>query len=179
MSLPYSILIALHEESGTGYEIAQRFDQGMGYFWKSTHQQIYQTLSKMTDNGWLTFEEIAQQGKPDKKTYHATEQGMLALKKWLAQPIKPTAYKDALLMKIYAGPLTSPNILLAEVRRLQKEHEAQLITYKEIEKEWFKNIEQQAVQYQYIYLTLRNGIITLEAWLKWSEEVVDFLQQQI
>lgn len=179
MSLPYSILIALHEESGTGYEIAQRFDQGMGYFWKSSHQQIYQTLSKMTDNGWVTFEEIAQQGKPDKKIYHATDLGIQALKKWLIEPIKPSAYKDALLMKIYAGPLTSPNILLKEVQHLQKEHKAQLITFKDIEKEWFQNIEQGAIQYQYIYLTLRNGIITLQAWLKWSDEVVDFLQKQI
>ena len=47
MALTHAILVALSEQSGSGYELARRFDRSIGYFWSATHQQIYRTLRVM------------------------------------------------------------------------------------------------------------------------------------
>ena len=55
MALPHAILVSLCEQSGSGYELARRFDRSIGYFWAATHQQIYRTLKSMEDDGWVAF----------------------------------------------------------------------------------------------------------------------------
>lgn len=179
MALRYALLIALQEAPATGYEITKRFDEAMGYFWQSSHQQIYLELKKMTEKGLVEFEEREQAGKPDKKIYHATEKGLQELKQWLAQPLKDSAFKDALLMKIYAGPLGSPQQLYDEMKNKQTANEKLLQTFHAIESEVFRDVQSLDLQHQYTYLTLRNGIITVKAWLQWCEEVLVFLEKQI
>ncbi|BBZ03212.1 hypothetical protein MCHIJ_26490 [Mycolicibacterium chitae] len=34
MALPHAILVSLSEQSGSGYELASRFDRSIGYFWR-------------------------------------------------------------------------------------------------------------------------------------------------
>ena len=53
VALPHAILVSLCEQSGSGYELARRFDRSIGYFWTATHQQIYRTLRAMEDDGWV------------------------------------------------------------------------------------------------------------------------------
>ncbi|MDH5692454.1 MAG: PadR family transcriptional regulator [Gammaproteobacteria bacterium] len=178
MALRYAILISLHEEAATGYEITKKFDQGMGFFWQASHQQIYLELKKMSDLGLVEFQHIEQDSKPDKKLYQITSQGIQALKDWLIQPVKTQTIKDSLLMKLYAGPLGSAQHLLDEVLRIKQEHVELLETFHAIEQEWFQNIDQQPLPYQYIYYTLRNGIHYVQSWLAWSEEVIPFLEKQ-
>ena len=179
MSLRYAVLIALQNEEGTGYEIAKWFDQGMGNFWSATHQQIYQELQKMVAAELVTFNEIVQSGKPAKKVYSVTENGIEELKSWLEKPIKLCAVKDALLMKIYSGHLLSPKILLNEMITKQNHTRELLVKYNEIEKKWFSEKHKLSLQEQYIQLTLRSGIIHAEAWIQWSNEVIEFLELKI
>ena len=44
VALPHAILVSLCEQSGSGYELARRFDRSIGYFWNATDQQFYITL---------------------------------------------------------------------------------------------------------------------------------------
>ncbi|MCV7178893.1 PadR family transcriptional regulator, partial [Mycolicibacterium sphagni] len=69
MALPHAILVSLSEQSGSGYELASRFDRSIGYFWSATHQQIYRTLRAMEADGWVHVTPVVQQGRPDKKVY--------------------------------------------------------------------------------------------------------------
>ena len=47
MSLKFAILTSLTERSGSGIELARRFDKSIGYFWPATHQQIYRELDRL------------------------------------------------------------------------------------------------------------------------------------
>ena len=87
MALPHAILVSLCEQSGSGYELARRFDRSIGYFWAATHQQIYRTLRSMEDDGWVHVDEIAQQGRPDKKVYDVTDAGRAELARWITEPL--------------------------------------------------------------------------------------------
>lgn len=53
MSLPYAILTALAEKSGSGLDLARRFDKSIGYFWSATHQQIYRDLARLEKSGLI------------------------------------------------------------------------------------------------------------------------------
>ena len=64
---PTRFLVALCEQSGSGYELARRFDRSIGYFWAATHQQIYRTLKVMEDDGWVSVTPVVQQGRPDNR----------------------------------------------------------------------------------------------------------------
>ena len=87
VALPHAILVALCEQSGSGYELARRFDRSIGYFWAATHQQIYRTLRAMEDDGWVHVTPVAQQGRPDKKVYTVSEAGRAELARWIAEPL--------------------------------------------------------------------------------------------
>ena len=67
MALEHAILVSLLEQPGSGYELAHRFDRSIGRFWTATHQQIYRVLKRMGADGWITAEQVAQRGRPDKR----------------------------------------------------------------------------------------------------------------
>jgi len=178
MALRFAIIITLEDKLCSGYEIAQNFNRGLGYFWCASHQQIYLELKKMTDAGLVSYDVIKQVGKPAKKVYRTTTEGFNALDDWLLLPAKMTPVKDALLMKIYVGSRVNPTVLLTEVQRHQQHYRELLKTYQEIDG-CFQPIKEKPTKYQYSYLTLRKGILQAEAWLVWSDEVCTFLNDQI
>ncbi len=87
VALPHAILVSLCEQSGSGYELARRFDRSIGFFWAATHQQIYRTLRAMEDDGWVHVTEVEQHGRPDKKVYRASDAGRAELARWIAAPL--------------------------------------------------------------------------------------------
>ncbi len=178
MALRYAIIITLEDKRCSGYDIASRFSQGLGYFWSASHQQIYSELRKMTDLGLVAYELIEQKGKPVKKVYCVTEAGFKALDTWLMLPSKSMPLKDALLMKLYAGSRVAPDTLLREMQRHCQEKRQLLETYLEIDS-CFQPVNKKPIKYQYAYLTLRKGIVQTQAWLQWSDEVCCFLEGQI
>ena len=87
VALPHAILVSLREQSGSGYELARRFDRSIGYFWAATHQQIYRTLKSMEGDGWVVVTPVVQQGRPDKKVYAVSDAGRAELARWIAEPL--------------------------------------------------------------------------------------------
>ena len=85
MSLKHAILILLESKPGSGYDLVKRFKSGLGWFWNAKHQQVYQELKKLSEAGWLAFEEEAQDSRPDKKNYHLTPAGHAELQRWLEE----------------------------------------------------------------------------------------------
>ncbi|MCW9033969.1 MAG: PadR family transcriptional regulator [Alphaproteobacteria bacterium] len=68
----------------TGYEIKKHFEDGpMAYFYDAGYGSIYPALNKMSDEGLVSFKEMAQEGRPDKKVYSINQTGLGALKKAL------------------------------------------------------------------------------------------------
>lgn len=47
--------------------------------WQASHQQIYRTLKSMAVDGFLVFKDDPQEGKPDRKVYSLTAEGVAKL----------------------------------------------------------------------------------------------------
>jgi DNA-binding PadR family transcriptional regulator len=179
MSLRNALLVSLSKKQGTGYEIANEFDRGAGYFWKASHQQIYKELGKLADDKLVAFKLIQQSDKPPKKIYRLTRDGKKSLVEWLESPADLPVVKEPLLIKLFAGELAAPQKLLDEVQRHIKLNKEVLAQYTSIEKQHFKHPEKLALADQYIYLTLLRGISARKAWNDWAKQVVAFLEKQL
>ena len=177
MSLKHAILILLESKPGSGYDLVKRFKSGLGWFWNAKHQQVYQELKKLSEAGWLTFEEQAQDSRPDKKNYHLTPAGHAELQRWLADPVQPPRTNDALLVKLYGGNHTHPDNLRHEVARHRELHREALDSLLTIERDYLALPEAQRTAWRLPYLTLRRGILGEQAWLAWADEVRASLEE--
>ena len=143
VALPHAILVSLSEQSGSGYELARRFDRSIGFFWSATHQQIYRTLRVMEDDGWVHATPVVQQGRPDKKVYTVADAGRAELARWIAEPltgrgssVTDTRTRD-LAVKIRAAAQGDVAALREQVSALRSERAELLDTYREFEMRHF------------------------------------------
>lgn len=177
VALPHAILVALCEQSGSGYELARRFDRSIGYFWAATHQQIYRTLRAMEDDGWVHATPVTQQGRPDKKVYTVSEAGRGELARWIAEPLSGRGSTVAdnrtrdLAVKVRGAEHGDIDALRTQVASLRTERAELLDIYREFEKRQFPNAGALSGASLHQYLVLRGGIRAEESAIDWLDEV--------
>lgn len=177
MALEHAILVSLDERSGSGYELARRFEKSIGFFWAATHQQIYRTLKRMVDLGWVTCHEVAQEGRPDKKVYEVAEAGRAELARWLASPGEPEAIRHELAVKVRGASSGDPSALVAEIARHRDLHAERLDVFRAIEKKDFPDPSALSGRRLHQYLVLRGGVRTEQALVEWCDEVLAAMRE--
>lgn len=176
MSLKHAILVLLETEPSSGYDLLKQFKESLGYFWNASHQQLYQQLKRMTEEGWLTYQLEKQSDRPDRKVYRVTESGRQALRKWLKEPARPNRINDALLVKLFAGEPGDYQDLAGEIRRHRAIHQHTLDKLRAIEARFQAMGPEKRRQLQLPFLTLRRGLLGEEAWLAWADEALAELE---
>ncbi|MFZ3272404.1 MAG: PadR family transcriptional regulator [Mycobacterium sp.] len=190
MTLPHAILVSLCEQSGSGYELAHRFDRSIGYFWGATHQQIYRTLRTMEGDGWLSARVVAQRGRPDKKVYTVSDAGRAELARWIAAPLgsggsgsgssgRGGALSDTrtreVAVKLRGAAYGDGAALRAQISALRAERAQLLDTYHGFEKKQFPDPAALTGSALHQYLVLRGGIRAEESTIDWLDEVTNAL----
>ena len=170
MSLRHAILVTLVDTDATGYEITKRFELGLGHFWQASHQQIYQELKRMADAKLVSVKTVAQETRPTKKVHKITATGRTELKRWLTLPTKARPLRDAFLVKLFAAHLIDSEHIVIELEAQLAEHRATLAHYKELDSRYFREPEKLDFKLRCRYLTLRLGIATERAGIKWCQE---------
>ncbi len=173
MALAQTILALLSQQPDSGYGISKRFDEGLSCFWKATQQQVYRELTKMKTQGWVDFEKIPQEGKPDKKIYSITQAGRDELIRWYGEPTERTQIREDLLVKTMIGYKMPRELLLKELHHRQALHQAQLEKFQA--EEACLGEADFPIEQQFKYLTMKRGIAYEESWLKWCSDVLAFL----
>lgn len=177
VALPHAILVSLREQSGSGYELAHRFDRSIGYFWSATHQQIYRTLRTMESEGWVHATEVAQRGRPDKKVYTVAEAGHAELARWICAPLadRGSSVVDnrlrELAVKIRGACYGDATAVREQAATLRAERAARLDVYRVLEKRQFPDPGSLTGPALHQYLVLRGGILAEESAIDWLDEV--------
>jgi DNA-binding PadR family transcriptional regulator len=179
MALAHAIMSVLTDKPQSGYELTKYFEQSIGFFWKASHQQIYRELTKLTDQGWIEAEEIAQTGRPDKKLYRLSALGQQQLTQWIATPCEVMTIKDDLLIKVFVGNLVDPSVIQQELARHQQLHREKLMSYQNIEQQYFSDPTQLPTQDLFPYMTLRRGIRHEQEWIDWCAESLELIDNLI
>jgi PadR family transcriptional regulator AphA len=173
----YAILGILSLTSQSGYEIKKKIDRGIGHFWNESYGQIYPILRQLVALEYATVQKEKQSRKPDKNVYYITEKGYKSLQKWLSLPVEPQVPRNELLLKLFFGRHSS---LEDSVHHLVKQRDHMmkaLQTYKEIEGYLTKELSG-SPDYPYWVITLRQGVLTAEAKIKWCEESITLLEER-
>lgn len=110
-----------------------------------------------------------------KKLYSVTELGKQQLKAWIAQASEPTPIKDNLLVKVFAGYIASPQMILEEVERHREAYLERLSEYRCLEQQYFQNPQKLPLQAKFQYLTLLRGISYEKDWVAWCDEAIQLL----
>lgn len=79
----------LTDGPASGYDMKKNFESCFGHFFPAGYGSIYPALATLARNGMVEFEEVPQEGKPDRKVYTITEKGREELMKGLSNA-KPT-----------------------------------------------------------------------------------------
>lgn len=86
MALRYAILGYLSTAPGSGYDLAQQLQGGLGWFWSASHSQIYPELKRLEDAGLVESEPTTVGEKLEKRVYSITDEGRRVLTTWAAGP---------------------------------------------------------------------------------------------
>jgi DNA-binding PadR family transcriptional regulator len=176
MALEHAILVSLAEQSGSGYDLARRFDKSIGYFWTATHQQVYKVLGRMETDGWIAATVVAQDGRPDKKLYALTDDGRAELRWWLAAPAEPEVTRSELAVKVRGAAGGDVRAVAAEVARHRTMHAERLDVYLANEKREFPDPSRLRGRKLHQYLVLRGGISYERGAIEWCDEILAALR---
>jgi DNA-binding PadR family transcriptional regulator len=155
-----AVLGLLTKGERSGYDLAKKAEQSVGYVWAPARSQIYAVLPRLVRARLATSRRVAQSGRPDKHVYRITKTGREALRDWLEHSEDSEA---TFLLKVFFGELMSRDALASLIERRRELAREQLADYKEIE---------QRGPDPFPYLTLRWGFAYQRALIRWADEVL-------
>jgi DNA-binding PadR family transcriptional regulator len=115
MSLRFALLGLLAVEPASGYDLKRAINRSTYFIWNATGPQIYNTLHKLREEGYITSQSLAQKGKPDKHIHTITASGKAALKEFISEPIRASVTRDEVLLRIFFGNFASKKTIKREL----------------------------------------------------------------
>lgn len=102
MSLAHVILGLLQQEARTGYDLKTScFDRCIAHLWSADLAQIYRTLDRLVEQGWIICTIEIQHARPNRKVYSVTAAGKAELIRWLQCPQPLLTIREPLLVQLF------------------------------------------------------------------------------
>ena len=143
----------------SGYDLVRAFRLSMAHYWHAHAGQIYPTLDRMENDGWIAGREVIQSGRPNKRVYSITAEGRRVLLDWLASPYEPLKMKNPPLLRTrFLGHLGADG-----AREKLAEQRAAMAAYLEELRGYERGFAERGgphrdVNQMFVYFTLRRGI---------------------
>jgi Virulence activator alpha C-term len=99
------------------------------------------------------------------------------LTKWIMQPSEPGVLREDLLLKVRAGSLVPPEVLLTELRRRRALHAERLAVYRDIQERDFPDPQHLSYDQRLLYLPLLRGLMFEEENVAWCDTAIGLLQE--
>jgi len=115
VALKFALLGMIALRPVSGYDIKRMIDRSIYFIWNVTGPQIYSTLRKLRESGYVTSESVPQKGKPDKHIHTITGRGSAALQDFMNEPIRASVTRDEVLVRIFFGNFASEKIVMREL----------------------------------------------------------------
>ncbi|MGW6056323.1 PadR family transcriptional regulator [Streptomyces sp. NPDC055189] len=182
MSLKYAVLAALLEGESSGYDLAKIFDVSVSNFWSATPQQLYRELERLAGDGLIDARVVQQERRPNKRMFTLTATGLRDLHAFAAEPPRPIAIRDELMVKVQAMDGADPAATRALIEERMEWSRGKLARYERLrrhllagrdEAEYLRDTERIGP-----YLTLMAGRSLEESNLRWGEQVLEILDRR-
>lgn len=171
MSLKYALLGLLAESPKYGYEIKQNFESTLGNVWSVSYGQLYPTLRRLSELGWVTKKTAPGKKAAEKNIYFITDTGKKVLDEWLLKPLRFSyKVKDEFTLKFLFFKKLPKDKVLEYLKMQQKK----TLLQRESFQRTLVSIRDE-IDY-YLQAIIRKGVIHLEAENQWLEEVITDLE---
>jgi len=182
--LKYALLGLLQYNPSTGYDLKQFMDTSTSNFWHAKLSQIYITLKALEKEGLVTSDVQEQASRPDRRVYTLTEQGTQALDNWLGDTsAELPQLKDPFLLKLFFCARVGKDNLLTQLKLQRELHQKLLNEYQTETKATIENVRENVPQLKkdalFWGLTLRSGELNEEATIRWLDEAIETINQQL
>jgi len=97
----------LTDGPASGYDMKKCFESSFGHFFPAGYGSIYPALATLARNGLVEFENVEQDGRPDRKVYSITEKGRAALMEGLADQTATHKVRSEFLAMLWFAHLMS------------------------------------------------------------------------
>ncbi len=178
MSLEHAILGFLQYGATSGYDLKGLFDLSVQHFWPADQSQIYRTLARLAEHGWVEMAVVEQEDRPDRKVYRLTETGREALQRWVAAPPAMKGSRNPFLVQVFFAGLLDDAEVLAIFRRAADQCRAGLEHLTTIPAQcdrYIADVGSPRETYCWM-LTLECGMAMAEAHLAWLGRVIARLE---
>jgi len=174
MTLEFAILGFLNYSPLTGYDLKKIFDNSIRHFWQADQSQIYRTLARLSEQGYVTVEKVEQAARPDRKVYSITENGRQEFRSWLTIPVQLDSPRSAPLVQVFFSGQLSDEEVLAYFENGRAMVQAVLDVYTQVplNVEFYRQRFNNPREEFFWFLTLENGIMTMRATLDWMDSVI-------
>jgi DNA-binding PadR family transcriptional regulator len=122
MDVKFPILGFLMEAEATGYDLKQRFQDPVGFFYRVSDGSIYPALKKLARDGLVTLR-TERRGRRARKVYAITPRGRAHFTRMLREPAQPLFVFDESQVKIYFAD-RAPEIALEHMERARRDDQA-------------------------------------------------------
>jgi DNA-binding PadR family transcriptional regulator len=180
MTLEFAILGFLNYSPLTGYDLKKIFDNSIRHFWQADQSQIYRTLARLSDQGFVTVEKVEQTTRPDRKVYSITENGRQEFHRWLTIPVQLDSPRSAPLVQVFFSGQLSDEEVLAYFENGRAMVRAVLDVYTQVplNVEFYRQRINNPREEFFWFLTLENGIMTMRATLDWMDSVIERIRNK-
>ncbi len=175
MSLPHALLGLINYQPSTGYDLKNKFQKSIHFFWNATLPHIYRSLNQMEKQGWITSKVEQQSGKPNRKVYRITNDGKKELLNWLNKPPVEPEFRHSMLVKVFFGKQL-PKERFAGYLRNWREYNVNLL--KQYETEVMPVIKRQSEKSRYAEDADYWGM-SLDYGIRHSHMVIDWCDQAL
>ncbi len=105
--IKFLLLALLAKGPRHGYDLKSQFEDLFGGTWPLNPGQVYMTLDRLEEAGYVTSKRVEQELLPDRRVYSITEDGRQEVKRWTAEPSEgPIRLRDELFTKVLTALVT-------------------------------------------------------------------------
>ena len=160
----------------SGYDIKKLFEKSLNYFWRESYGQIYPTLKKLTAEGMTESRREHLPGERDKIVYALKPEGLVAFEDWLREPAEPMRERNELLLKLFFGRHSEPEINIHHLREARGINTRRLGEYEELEARLKTDYAGDPDQ-PYWLIALAYGLEITRAQIAWCESSLSRLEE--
>ena len=171
----YAILGMLFEKPRSGYEIKRFMLESTNHFWQESDASIYPMLKTLQAQGLVTSRSEFV-GKRERQIFEITPTGKKEFSAWLALPAAGETHRSELLLKLFFGANATKKDTLNQLLLHQKKVKALQEQFKNIEENVLPQIPDSYPHKIYWEMALENGILTIDAELKWIKKCIQKLE---
>ncbi len=197
----FVILGLLNWRPMSGYDIKKLIEVALSYFWSESYGQLYPTLDRLVGEG-LASRRTEKRGGRSRYVYSITARGKRQFLAWMKEPADIPRARNELQVRFFLSARlpTRESIRLLEEYREQQRRQYEL--YRDSEKVLALAVRRGGLpdeleevlrdergsgrsrgtertnEPMVFYLTLRHGILAIEARLAWCDEAIAALRRR-